>query len=205
MLEYKDYYRKGMGTENVGPLLRSLIQMTIPNRILEIGAGYTTPFILEAVEKNKELFYDHSDCLNKKYAENHKKNYNPKFVIIDDKSFGEFNKDFNDINSKYVDYIEGKFQKKSQYLFDTYGLFDFVWFDCGGPQEYYDFITEYWDICSKYVIFHQTYSCQEPNVWLTAIAGKTIGNPQRIDILEPHKDHQGSITMFKKCTWDTRK
>jgi hypothetical protein len=201
MLEHKDYYRNGMGTENVGPLLRSLIQMTRPMRILEIGAGYTTPFILEAIEKNKELFDDNSGCLNKEYAENHKKTYDPKFVIIDDKSYGEFDM----INKKYVHYVEGKFQKQSQYLFDTYGLFDFVWFDCGREHEYFDFITEYWDICSKYVIFHQTYSHQKPNVLLTAIAGKTTGNPQRIDILEPHKDHQGSITIYKKCAWDVRK
>ena len=199
MLEYEDHYQKAMGTESVGPVLRSLIQMTRPNRILEIGAGYTTPFIIEAVEKNKELFNDDSECLNKEYAENHKKNYDPKFVIIDDKRFSEYKKNFNDFNSKYVNYIEGKFQKKSQYLFDTYGKFDFVWFDCGGPQEYYEFMQEYWNICSNYVIFHYTYTFQKPNVCLAAVTGYATGNPQRIDILEPHKDHQGSITIFKKC------
>ena len=71
-----------------------------------------------------------------------------KFVIIDDISFGEFKKDFNNIDSKYVEFIEGKFQGKSQKLFDTYGPFDFVWFDCGGPEEYIQFMWEYWDICS---------------------------------------------------------
>ena len=49
MIEYEDHYRKGMGTENVGALLRSLVRMVRPNRILEIGAGYTTPFLLEGL------------------------------------------------------------------------------------------------------------------------------------------------------------
>ena len=84
MIEYEDHYRTGMGTESVGPLLRSLVRMVRPNRILEIGAGYTTPFLLEGLEKNEELFDDGSGCLNEEYAKNHKENYDPKFVIIDD-------------------------------------------------------------------------------------------------------------------------
>ena len=192
-----------MGTESVGPLLRSLVKMVRPNRILEIGAGYTTPFLLEGLEKNEELFDDGSECLNKEYVKNHKENYDPKFVIIDDISFGEFKKDFN-IDSKYVEFIEGKFQGKSQKLFDTYGSFDFVWFDCGGADEYIAFMNEYWDICSHYVIFHYTYTFQMPNLSLLPTLAFATGNPQRIDILEPHKDHQGSITILKKCSWNIR-
>ena len=204
MIEYEDHYRKSMGTESVGPLLRSLVRMVRPNRILEIGAGYTTPFLLEGLEKNEGLFDDYSECLNEEYTKNHKENYDPKFVIIDDKSFGEFKKDFNNIDSKYVEFIEGRFQGKSQKLFDTYGLFDFVWFDCGEVDEYIAFMEEYWDICSHYVIFHYTYRFQIPHNELGAVLGLATGNPQRMDILEPHKDHQGSITILKKCSWKVR-
>ena len=204
MIEYEDHYRKNMGTESVGPLLRSLVRMVRPNRILEIGAGYTTPFLLEGLEKNEELFNDDSGYLNEEYAKNHKENYDPKFVIIDDISFGEFKKDFNNIDSKYVKFIEDKFQGNSQKLFDTYGLFDFVWFDAGGHEDLKDFMFEYWDICSHYVIFHYTYSLQRPTNLLGVVMGLATGNPQRIDILEPHKDRQGSVTILKKCSWGTR-
>ena len=203
MIEYEDHYRTGMGTESVGPLLRSLVRMVRPNRILEIGAGYTTPFLLEGLEKNEELFDDYSECLNEEYAKNHKENYDPKLVIIDDISLGEFKKDFN-IDSKYVEFIEGKFQGKSQKLFDTYGPFDFVWFDCGGPEEHTTFMLEYWDICTHYVLFHFHYSFQMPNSKLGSVMGLATGNPQRIDILEPHKDRQGSVTILKKCPWNLR-
>ena len=37
-LEHADFFRPGMGTENVGGLLRSMVQMLRPKRILEIGA-----------------------------------------------------------------------------------------------------------------------------------------------------------------------
>ena len=202
-MEYEDHYRSKLGTESVAPLLRSLIRMVRPQRVLEIGAGYTTPFLLEGLEKNEKLFDDYSGCINEEYAKDHKENYDPKFVIIDDISFGEFKKDFN-IDSKYVEFIEGKFQGKSQKLFDTYGPFDFVWYDCGVPEDYRDFMFEYWDICSQYVIFHYTYSFQKPNPFLEIVMGHATGNPQRIDILEPHKNHQGSITILKKCSWDIR-
>ena len=202
-MEYEDHYRSKMGTESVAPLLRSLIRMVRPQRVLEIGAGYTTPFLLEGLEKNEKLFDDYSGCINEEYAKDHKENYDPKFVIIDDISFGEFKKDFN-IDSKYVEFIEGKFQGKSQKLFDTYGPFDFVWYDCGVPEDYRDFMFEYWDICSQYVIFHYTYSFQMPNTFLEIIMGSATGNPQRIDILEPHKDKQGSVTILKKCSWNIR-
>ena len=76
MIEYEAHYRKEMGTESVGPLLRSLVRMVRPNRILEIGAGYTTPFLLEGLEKNEELFNDDSECLKEAYAKNQKENYN---------------------------------------------------------------------------------------------------------------------------------
>ena len=203
MIEYEDYYRSKMGTENAGPLLRSLVRMVRPNRILEIGAGYTTPFLLEGLEKNEELFDDGCEHLNEEYVKNHKENYDPKLVIIDDISLGEFKKDFN-IDSKYVEFIKGKFQGKSQKLFDTYGPFDFVWFDCGDVEEYVAFMLEYWDICIDYVIFHFHYSFQFPNSKLGAVMGLATGNPQRIDILEPHKNYQGSVTILKKCSWSIR-
>ncbi len=42
----------GLGTEAVAPLLYSLIRATRPRRLLEIGLGYTTPFILQALADN---------------------------------------------------------------------------------------------------------------------------------------------------------
>ena len=57
-LDYQDFYRPGMGTENVGGFLRSMAMMLRPKRVLEIGAGYTTPFLLEALINNERVFDD---------------------------------------------------------------------------------------------------------------------------------------------------
>ena len=203
-MEYGEYFRDGMGTESVAPFLRSLIHMVRPQRILEIGAGYTTPFLLNGLENNKTIIDEGN--LDKKYVEWHEKHYDPKLVIIDNMSLGEFKKDFNNIDSKYIEFVQGDFKDKSQELFEKYGEFDFVWFDCGGAEEYDSFMREYWDICSEYVIFHFTYYKGMPNqmlgtimhhiAWREQVMGGSLVH--RMDIIEPHKKGQGSITMFKK-------
>ena len=66
-MEYEEHFRTGMGTESVAPFLRSLIQMVRPQRILEIGAGYTTPFLLDGLENNKEIIDEGN--LDTKYVE----------------------------------------------------------------------------------------------------------------------------------------
>ena len=197
IMEHKEHYRKGMGTENVGPLLRTLVQMARPQRILEIGAGYTTPFILDGLKANEEMFDDGN--LDPRYEKWYKSNNDPKLVIIDTDSLPQ-------LESKYVEHIQGKFQGRSQELFDKYGEFDMVWFDCGGPEEYQDFVQEYWNICSHYMIFHYTFFQGQPTTAIDVISVAIDGwtrlmgssNVQRIDILEPHKAGQGSITMLKK-------
>ena len=46
-----------MGTENMAPLLYSIVRFTRPQNVLEIGAGYTTLFLLQAMADN---FNDYS-------------------------------------------------------------------------------------------------------------------------------------------------
>ena len=195
--EYPEYLRPGMGTENIAPFLRAMVQMTRPNRILEIGAGYTTPFLLEGLINNERVLDDGN--LNKKYMEGHK--YDPKLVVIDDSSLPELAKKpgmKSIMASKYAEFVEGLFQGKAQQLSERYGNFDFVWFDCGETNEYEAFFSEYWDICSQYIFFHYTYLNGKPNSKLKTILKNVPQTTFMIDIIEPHKSRQGSVTVIKK-------
>ena len=196
-IEYPELYRVGMGTENVGGFLRAMAQMLRPKNILEVGAGYTTPFLLEALVNNERVYDDGN--LQASYFKNYC--YDSKLVIIDNMSLGELiNKPGMEeiISSKYTEFVEGSFEGKAGSLHEKYGSFDFVWFDCGGSKEYYSFINEYWDICSGYIFFHYTYSEGSPNELHNIILNNVTGNPSIFDIIEPHKTRQGSITMVKK-------
>jgi len=203
IMEHEKHFRRGMGTENVGPLLRTLVQMIRPQRILEIGAGYTTPFLLDGLKANEELFDDGNlDPSYKKWCES---NNDPRLVVIDTDPLPQ-------LDSKYVEHIQGKFQGKSQELFEKYGEFDMIWFDCGAPQNYQDFLTEYWNICSHYMLFHFTFFQGQPTTAIDILSSSIDGwarlyganNVQRIDILEPHKAEQGSVTMLKKVSPPSR-
>jgi hypothetical protein len=45
-------YEQAMGAENLGPLLYSLVRFTKPHNVLELGAGYTSLFLLQALADN---------------------------------------------------------------------------------------------------------------------------------------------------------
>ena len=200
-IKYKKWFRPGMGTENVGPFLQSLMGLSRPERVLEIGVGYTTPFLIEGIVKNNNLFIEDINK-NEDYYKRFPNDYDPKIVIIDDNSLGEaidpeIKKTIEGCN--FLEVINAKFQGLSKNLYEKYGNFDFVWFDCGGVDEYESFIKEYWDICSEYVIFHFTYSDGKPNQLLSVIL-KNISPPYfRLDIIEPHKSRQGSLTVIRKA------
>jgi predicted O-methyltransferase YrrM len=48
----KPLYDLHMGAENLGPHLYSLVRFTKPARVLEVGAGYTSAFLLRALRDN---------------------------------------------------------------------------------------------------------------------------------------------------------
>ena len=196
-IEHPMLYRAGMGTENVGGFLRAMAQMLRPKNILEIGAGYTTPFLLEALINNERVYDDGN--LEPAYFKDYV--YDSKLVVIDNMSLGELvNKPgMNEIiSSKYTEFVEGNFEGKAEMLREKYDAFDFVWFDCGGIAEYKSFIDEYWDICSDYIFFHFTYTRGNPNAFHETILNNMTGSPHVFDIVEPHKSSQGSITMIRK-------
>lgn len=54
------------GTEHIAPLLYSLVRMTRPRSIVEFGSGYTTLFLLQAIEDNTEdALREHAALIDK--------------------------------------------------------------------------------------------------------------------------------------------
>ena len=204
-MKYKDWHVPGYGTENVAPFLSALIGLARPQKVLEIGFGYTTPFLLEGLRNNSKVFFD-GNC-DKEYFT---KPYEPKLVVIDDQSL-EADKERSVRRRKFLedeemaDFIEGDFtdNKIVKKVKREYGEFDFSWFDCGGPKEYEFFKLENFEQIKEYRIFHFTFFRGEENN-----NGKVLSNypfrannfkhVQRLDIIEPHKFKQGSISILKK-------
>ena len=78
-------YSPTMGTENMAPLLYSLARFTRPRNVLEIGAGYTTLFLLQAMSDN---FNDYSSevekvvALEKSQHENKNQEFRDAFPLL---------------------------------------------------------------------------------------------------------------------------
>jgi predicted O-methyltransferase YrrM len=57
------------GTELMAPLLYSLVRSLRPRRLIEVGMGYTTPFIAQALEDNVADFCHETEQLKRKTDE----------------------------------------------------------------------------------------------------------------------------------------
>lgn len=169
-------HHAGMGTEHVAPLLYSLIRMTRPRNALEVGLGYTTPFIAQALKDNAEEFRQDRELLQRPGqdeerrllldAAHYERDYRPRLHAIDDFS----DKDSSGAEAltavralgleALVSVHQGDFRGRSRELERTALPLDFVWFDCGGLPEYVDFIEEYWRLISLehgLLLLHFTY------------------------------------------------
>ena len=197
---YKDWHVPGYGTEKVGPFLASLVGLARPQRILEIGMGYTTPFLLNSLKDNTENLLWDGNC-NKEYLT---KPYNPKFVVVDNLSMEEeqAKKRLDILESEpLVEFIQGDMRDGEVISkVDIHGPYDLVWFDCGGWQEYKFFAENYWNMIKEYALFHFTYFQGKENT-----NGEIVGQlpaSYRMDIIEPHKFRQGSITMLRRTNFE---
>lgn len=234
----KPLLHPGMGTENVGPMLYSLIRMTRPKNILEVGMGYSTPFMASALHDNlSEIESDaailkkstqsrsdgeitRSEILNTTYYKNE---YNPYIHAIDDFTLEDSSAPqvLDIIQDLGLDHLikvhEGDFRGLSKTMEPSSLPLDLVWFDCGGPKEYQDFITEYWPLINPtygLLLLHFTYwTLQENEDGSPALIGSgsivnefkrqqvmhgIYANFEVLSLVEPHKTRQGSVTMIRK-------
>ena len=208
-MKYEEWYAPGYGTEKVGPFLESLVHLARPQRILEIGMGYTTPFLMNGLKEMISGTVWDGNC-DPEYL---KKPYDPKFVVVDNCSMEQESSTMRkDVlkQEELVKFVEGDFREPDiMERIRESGPYDLVWFDCGGPEEYHFFVHNYWGMVKEYALFHFTYFRGKPNA-NHEILSNALTPPHniedagdftytyRMDIVEPHKIRQGSITMFRR-------
>ena len=105
---FDECFQEGMGTELMAPLLYSLVRFVRPQTILEIGLGYTTPWLAKGIEDNGEIHLDGNADMN--YF---KKPYNPQMICIDDMSDENYLTEINMINTKV---IKSEFPRRGEIL-----------------------------------------------------------------------------------------
>ena len=195
---HQHFFRPGMGTEKLAPFLKSMVEFIRPSKILEVGAGYTTPFLIDAIKANKVLINEGNLYPNILQRMPHDSRV---FTIDDfeDKAKLDEYRRLEKENSDFFSLYEGKFQDiLTKEFCEKNGPFDFVYFDCGGSAEYLDFCKNCLNYCSGIVIFHFTFTNGMPNGNKNIIDKYCTKEYETISLLEPHKYRQGSVTIIRR-------
>jgi hypothetical protein len=192
-----------MGVELVSPLLYSLVRCVRPQRVLEIGAGYSTLFLLQSLADNLQDYQADRKALKGHVRSDEHRGvrrilkgkhplplaetdyyetpYTPTLSVIDDTSHPatsalkvvEVARKLN--IDGHLKFHEGDFRGMSK-KFDAALLpFDFIWFDCGMLDE---FLEEYWGLLNPsggFLLIHST-----------------LTNPTKLGILKKFKETHGS-------------
>ena len=220
----------GMGTEAVAPYLAALIHFLRPQRVLEVGRGYTTPFIAGALQEVEELvraetrelagktqpYLDGGRALDEEwlYAEPsfarpgyYLDSYQPEFVAVDDLSIMESSADrvgtvLKELGlDETVTVIDSPLALCDPLLPESFDRIDLAWVDA---WECLYFIDHFWERINPdggVVLMHYLMSYPEGEAileYLRTIQQSKPGEMEIVNLLEPHKMAQNSITMIRR-------
>ena len=184
-------------TENVALFLYSLIRTTRPNKIIEVGYGYTSAFLIEAIQDVQDENLEYM----KDFLVNDLK-YSPELVIVDNDAQS------NDLNliaslkqNKSINLIDQDFYK---YWESCNDFFDLIWIDFEGGSDYMDILFKVYPQLTQggFVIFHNTVHNAEGKVFLANLDLYRMKDDsfEVMTFVEPHKMNQSSYTVIKKKT-----
>lgn len=225
-----------MGTESAVFLLYGLVRMLRPRNVLEVGLGYSTPFLARALADAREEFEADRLLLAEPEQDDQRlevlippyyvPDYQPYLNAIDDFSLQTSSalRVSEVLGALGLDQVvrvhEGNFRGYSEKLNEGTLPLDMVWFDCGGPRDYVDFIGEYWPLINDdhgILVLHFTYwtvMMQQGGQSLPAIISSPIVDEikrqqaaggmgarfEMLSLVEPHKSRQGSLTLVRKLS-----
>ena len=184
-----------------------------PRKVLEIGAGFTSMYILKALFDCDSLIKEEKNNVtsNNLINPNYFNNIRPaKLHIIDNFRHGKTTAD--KISQKAQDmgfqdlltFHEGDFFNYSDKLPKEDLPFDLIWLDCGNLSYYEHFKKFYFPLVNKnggLILIHSLQTNFHGQMFLQRLKLKqatiNFNKYELISILEPHKLAQNSLTILK--------
>jgi predicted O-methyltransferase YrrM len=216
-------YNPHMGVENLGPFLYSFVRFTKVRSLVEVGAGYTTLWILQALRDNEEEMlrireleadgrcrlldwpWTNQDQLRRYFSQG-----TSQLLCVDN---CEHQKETASGASSVARAL-GLSQHLRFLRGDAFELelqpesVDVVWCDFGVGSRMRDFCASVWDSVRPggFLLCHSSLTNQRTREWLEAArahrgiaeTGLPSGDYVELSLLEPHKHYQNSISIFQK-------
>jgi predicted O-methyltransferase YrrM len=205
-----------MGTESTAPLLYWLIRAVRPRSVLEVGMGYTTPFLAQALRDNMDSIEVERSMLTDPASEPFRplafpdyydQPYQPKLVCVDrmadpassaPRALGILAElELTDL----VEVIEGDLRGSSGKVRDRLGLIDFGWID---TWDTIAFLREYWSLINPaggFLAVHYLMTYPQGRAiqhYINSLKGPEGGRLEVTNFLEPHKTYQNSTTLIRR-------
>jgi hypothetical protein len=191
-----------MGTENVAGLLYSLVRITRPRVALEIGMGYTTPWLLRALADNAAEYDADQRCFESDAPDDlmrrrtlrsgyYSHDYSPVLIACDDHSMRHStSKNVVDVVERlglrnYLICIDANFRSIPERVAPEQLPIDFAWFDCGAELDYVDFLRAFWPLLNPehgQLVLHFTY---QPVQLRIKRSPECTGQPDVVEFLLP--------------------
>ncbi|KAL3944271.1 MAG: hypothetical protein SGBAC_001665 [Bacillariaceae sp.] len=215
-------YNPHMGVENLGPLLYSFLRFTKKRRIVEIGAGYTSLWILQALKENDDelcrikALQDEGKCRLLDYpfsvpsAIQDLEDESPLLLCIDNCEHQKETATGASAVAKTLG-LDSYFQFMKGDAFDLEmepNSVDVLWCDFGVGARMSEFATSAWKSIRPggFLLCHSTLTNENTRQWLEAIrarSGQEVtgippGEYVEVSLLEPHKRYQNSISIIQK-------
>jgi predicted O-methyltransferase YrrM len=211
MSHVESLYNPHMGVENLGPFLYSFVRFTKVRHVLEIGAGYTTLWILQALRDNHDemdrihKLQEAGQCRLLDWPWTNEERVNrlvdprqrPATLLCVDNCAHQKETASGAAAVAQALGLDSFLQFRRGDAFELTlerESLDVVWCDFGVGSRMKDFCATTWDSLRPggILLCHSTLTNQRTRGWLEA------GEYVEVSLLEPHKHYQNSISIFQK-------
>ncbi|MCH9686814.1 MAG: class I SAM-dependent methyltransferase [Deltaproteobacteria bacterium] len=212
-----------MGTEHMGPLLYSLVRFCRPRRVLEIGAGYTSAFLLRgladnaadhrAMQARRAQSEGREDPLALPRYYEDEPEHAPRLYCLDTldhphttaAAVPEVAQALG--LDEYLRFVQADFRGYA-HTFEADDLpFDLVWMDAGSYAAYRAVLDEYWRLINPaggLWLIHSTQTNLEGFAFIAKLkllqASDAFNDLEILSLLEPHKLTQNSVSLVRRTT-----
>ena len=204
-----------MGTEAVAPLLYDLVMLHRPRRILEIGGGLSSLYLLKGLADCDAAITAECDQAEGEGGLHLEAYYQApiepaRLHMIDNLVHGDTtaSKVIQTARDLGLDpplrIHEADFIGYADKLPKDEAPFDMVWFDCGAIEYFQHFRRAYWPLVSRnggLILIHSLATNFHGQMFLAELkleqATKSFAEFELMTLIEPHKRRQNSVTLIR--------